>query len=77
MGGWEKGGEGGRIGWWDICRSSRVGEKQHIPFLQILNPTNFPLGIPHHFAEQVRETRSTEFRVSASVQVPVVDCFAV
>ncbi len=52
-------------------------EKKNEPFFKILDPRYTSLSIDDHFAKEICETRAAEFRIARSVEVAVVNRFAV
>lgn len=61
---------------WQVTRCVHMS-MGHAPFLQILNARYSPLGICDHLPEEIREARPAEFRISAPIEVSVVNGLAV
>ena len=47
-----------------------------VPFFQVLDPSHPPLGVDHHFGEEVGKAGVREGGRARAVEVPVVDGFA-
>lgn len=48
-----------------------------LPSFEVLDPCYPPLGVCDHLSKQVAEARAIELRGPASINVPVIDCFAI
>lgn len=60
-----------------VCDDGKFRAAQNIPLLEILYTGNSALRVGHHFSEQKRKRGSTQISLLTSVQMSVVDGFAI